>query len=249
MTSFPDNKQRPCWLLKAIATTSFIIRTMACQSLSKKSKKLTVIRLILPFCVLAFSQPALAQARSYVTVAGSLTISKIENPLTLSHADAEKIDNILRLIDQRLGVARQVAMSKWNSGIPIDDPVREAQILRRVQQQAIALNLDSAWVANFFQAQIDANKLYQHHLHDQWRQSQHPPFAQAPDLVLEVRPILDALQTKLLTALSDLKNLSPSPTSQAYLCQRASQLIHTDVNIAARNMAISPLLGKVNQAL
>lgn len=46
----------------------------------------------------------------------------------------ENIDRLLVLIEQRLDVAPMVARAKWNSGAPIDDPVREQQILDGLMQ-------------------------------------------------------------------------------------------------------------------
>lgn len=50
----------------------------------------------------------------------------------------------------RLLVGDQVAAAKFGTGRPIDDPVREQQLLSQVRQAAGALGIDQAVAVRFF---------------------------------------------------------------------------------------------------
>ncbi len=165
-------------------------------------------------------------------------------PLFLTDNDIAKIDNLLILMDERLALAPKVAMAKWNSGAPIDDKAREAKILASVRQSSIVLAIDPDAAVDFFQGQMNANKLYQRRLHEQWRRETLPPFAEAPNLAGDVRPVLDGLQTRILLALRDIQRLGFNSRVQDYLTDRAKQLIRDDFNGEVRNMAVVSLLKK-----
>ena len=176
-----------------------------------------------------------------LTVTPQTAKLKAENAL-LARSDDDKIDNLLTLINERLALAPKVAMAKWNSGAPIEDPVREAQVLAGLQRQAISQGVDPALAQYFFQAQIQASKYYQQQLHGQWRAAELAAFSPAPDLAAEVRPVIDALQGKLLAALQDVQTINFTSDKKAALQARAQELISDDFNGEARSIALSPLL-------
>ncbi|WP_414935532.1 chorismate mutase [Amycolatopsis sp. cmx-11-51] len=60
---------------------------------------------------------------------------------------------------QRVRIADKVAAAKFGTPSPIDDPVREQQILDSVAAKAPGLGLDSGGVVRFFRDQIEANKV------------------------------------------------------------------------------------------
>lgn len=163
-------------------------------------------------------------------------------PASLTDADTSNIDNMLILMDQRLALAPKVAQAKWNSGAPIDDKDREAQILAKVRQQSEILGIDPQWAVSFFQGQMNANKLYQQQLHEQWRREALPPFAKVPDLTRDVRPVLDGLQAKLLFALRDISVISFNSNVKSYLMGRAKQLMRKDFKGDVRSAAVLSLL-------
>ncbi len=105
------------------------------------------------------------------------------------------------LFAERLLVADKVAAAKYGTDKPIDDPVREQQILADVSARAVGLGLDPESVAAVFRDQIEANKVVQRGLYARW--DAHPELrpTERPDLVKEVRPILDRITTELLDAL------------------------------------------------
>lgn len=164
--------------------------------------------------------------------------------IAISSADARKIDHLLELMDQRLNVAPKVAKSKWNSGAAVDDPKREAQILDGVTAQADALgNLDKAFLRGFFQNQFDAGKIIQRKLLSGWRSTlpNGYKFDDAPDLALEVRPVLDKLTPELIVALRDVVPLLRESVEQAYLAHSAKAIIRNDEDGDVRRQALVAL--------
>ncbi|MDW4909855.1 gamma subclass chorismate mutase AroQ [Streptomyces sp. ADMS] len=111
------------------------------------------------------------------------------------------------LFAERLLVADKVAAAKYGTDRPIDDPVREQQILDDVLARAVGLGLDPAAVAAVFRDQIEANKVVQRGLYARW--DAHPGLrpTERPDLVKEVRPILDRITTELLDALQETEGV------------------------------------------
>jgi chorismate mutase len=68
---------------------------------------------------------------------------------------------VIDLVSQRLDLAEQVALYKWQNNQSIDDPVREAALLASVAAQANASGLSVQFAQQFFQDQINASKIIQ----------------------------------------------------------------------------------------
>ncbi|MBB3212017.1 chorismate mutase [Herbaspirillum sp. Sphag1AN] len=164
---------------------------------------------------------------------------------SLSALELKEIDHLLELINQRLAVAEKVAQAKWNSGAPIDDPLRERKILADLAAgMHDAPEADRSFALRFFQAQFDAGKIIQRDMHAQWQKQQHSPFAQPPDLARDIRPELDRLTPLLIDTLHRVRPLLMQAEVRDYLAARSLQLIALhDGNIdAARDEAVSILL-------
>lgn len=109
---------------------------------------------------------------------------------------------LLGSIEQRLNIADQVALSKWDTKKAVEDRAREREVIAGAVLLAPQYKLEPALVEQFFAAQIEANKLVQYgHLTD-WRQAGKAPDTPRPDLVKTIRPQLDALQKDLLEQLA-----------------------------------------------
>lgn len=93
-----------------------------------------------------------------------------------------------------------VAKSKWNTKVPIDDPIREKSILDSVEVKAGKLGVDKS-LHGIFQAQFIAGKIVQKQLLEQWENQNQMPFNPVPDLGTQVRPVLDSLTPLLLIEL------------------------------------------------
>lgn len=109
---------------------------------------------------------------------------------------------LAELSGQRVQIADKVAAAKFGTTQPIDDPVREQQILDGVAAKAPGLGLDPADAVEFFRDQIEANKVVQRGLYELW--TAHPEQAptERPDLPTEVRPVIDRINAGLLDELA-----------------------------------------------
>jgi len=155
--------------------------------------------------------------------------------------DAQKINHLLVLIDQRLSIADDVAKAKWNAGMIVDDPEREKQQLASISAKATAMGVTNiALVDVFFQNQFEASKIIQTRSIMHWH-SVYPAdfkFKDAPDLMDDVRPKLDKLTPELIAALQEVQPLLSQPAMRTYLLTQAKQLIRNDVNGEARHTAL-----------
>jgi chorismate mutase-like protein len=125
------------------------------------------------------------------------------------------------LVIQRLVLGDQVAASKFGTGQPIDDPVREQQELAAVRQRALAMDLDPDATVAFFGDQINASKIVQRGLFARW--TTHPDQAPTsrPDLGT-LRATLDALTTELLQQLQATQSVrQPSVSCAVQLIEGA----------------------------
>ncbi|WP_232511647.1 gamma subclass chorismate mutase AroQ [Herbaspirillum sp. meg3] len=177
-------------------------------------------------------------------LAVSLLLSACQSlPTGIAAADQQKIDRLLTLMDQRLNVAVMVAQSKWNSGAPINDPVREQKILDDLSASLTSASEDEkAFMRRFFQAQFDAGKLIQLDLHAQWRREKRERFIAPPDLARDIRPELDRLTPLLIDTLNQTLPSLKQAAARHYLQQRSEVLLRGDVNGTARREAVRVLL-------
>jgi chorismate mutase len=119
------------------------------------------------------------------------------------------LEGLSELMIQRILIGDDVAASKYFSGKPVDDPVREQQILDSVRASAVQLGIDPDSTAAFFRPQIEASKVVQRGLLAYW--AAHPSKAPTagPDLNV-IREKLDTLTTQLLAELVRVDDLRSS---------------------------------------
>jgi len=108
----------------------------------------------------------------------------------LPAAAQEHIDRLLQLMQQRLALAPTVAQVKWNNHLPVEDPVREQQLLDKVPESERA----------FLQAQFEASKAIQQQCRKNWVSQHSSEFPSAPSLP-EIRAQLDKVTGEMLQAL------------------------------------------------
>jgi len=118
-------------------------------------------------------------------------------------ADTAAVDRLLGFIGERLEVAPAVARIKWNTKAPIEDRLRERQIIDDVARRTNEYGLNSAIAASFLRGQIEASKTVQNALHAEWTASTQPAFTEVADLDRDLRPVLDRLTAMMLRALAD----------------------------------------------
>ncbi len=143
-------------------------------------------------------------------------------------ASEPRLLRLLSLMQQRLVLAQDVAMYKWNARAAIDDPVREQQILDALMQQAPQYGLEQRRVYDFFTAQIVAGKMIQSALFAEWKSKSQLPFDNPPDLKTTIRPALDKLTPQLLTALA-----AAQPVLSGKDSQQAVSLAVSDAGLRA----------------
>ena len=69
----------------------------------------------------------------------------------------DKLQPLVGTSAQRLGIAEQVALAKWDSKTPVEDASREDQVIVGAAKAGQSRGLDPTSVSNFFRAQIEAS--------------------------------------------------------------------------------------------
>lgn len=133
--------------------------------------------------------------------------------MTISHdgsrpaASTAELDTIGTLILRRLELADPVAESKWLSGKPVADPVREQAVVDEAVTLAEQRGVDPVLVTRVIRAQIAASKVVQRGLINHWTHNPWTAPTTAPDLTT-IRPQLDAIDTDLVTALGQAQTVA-----------------------------------------
>lgn len=125
---------------------------------------------------------------------------------------------LLVTVNERLNIGDLVALSKWDSGKPVQDSVREAQVIANARKLAVERKLDPEEVGQLFAAQMEANKLVQYGLLAKWQVAGTAPDTPRPDLA-QIRPRLDELQNHLLQQYADFLPYRNDPHCQSWLAQ------------------------------
>lgn len=146
----------------------------------------------------------------------------LPHPAQAQNASDPRLVRLMGLMQQRLNLAQDVAMYKWNAKAAIDDPVREQQILDALAQQSAQYGLAPRQVQDFFNAQIVAGKMIQTALFAEWVSKAQAPFDNPPDLKTAIRPALDKLTPQLLTALAEAQPVLQAKDSQQTVKQAAA---------------------------
>ena len=191
--------------------------------------KRTLLPLLLFLPAIPACRPALAPAPPAATVA----------------APVEPVDRLLGLMRSRLAVMHEVARRKWADRSPIEDPGREAALLRDVAERGGALGLDPSTTRAFFGAQIEAAKIVQRADFRRWEAEHRGADPDAPDLAKVLRPQIDALNRDLLAALARaMPSLQGGGAAEARIRVRADEILAGDgIDDAVRAEAIRPLVG------
>ncbi len=143
------------------------------------------------------------------------------------------IDRLQPLVEtsaQRLVIAEQVALAKWESGTPVEDVPREAQVIVSAIKAGESRGLDPAAVSNFFRAQIEANKLVQYSLLAEWRRSGQAPDHTPVNLAETIRPELDQLETALIAELAETAGIRASPSCRTEVAKAVGKYVSTYKN-------------------
>jgi chorismate mutase len=152
---------------------------------------------------------------------------------------------VASLSAERLATADLVAAAKWGTDSPIDDPVREQQVLDTVAAQAEQAGADPDEVRRIFRDQIEANKTVQRGLFHRW--TTHPdqaPATRPPDLNV-VRQTINRINAGLVQALAATTAERTAPTCHPQLAVAALQVHHEQHPDALHTRALVRSLASV----
>ncbi|MEJ6485328.1 gamma subclass chorismate mutase AroQ [Nostoc punctiforme UO1] len=200
--------------------------------------------IIIIFFELFFSSRVVAASFKLEFAAKNSGLLQSANPQGITSAEQQlRVDKLLKLIQQRLLIAHDVARWKWNHKRPIEDRKREQELLLKIRQQARIHSLEPDTVAAFFQAQIEAGKLIQAVDFQNWQKQGIKSFPHVPDLNQILRPSLDKLNTEFLFALTELTQFLGCPQIRELIQSRSQVIIQGDGIVKqVQSVAISPLL-------
>ncbi|MGE1094882.1 chorismate mutase [Pseudomonas zeae] len=156
-------------------------------------------------------------------------------------APAETLKPLLETLNERLNIGDLVALTKWDSGKPIQDSPREAQVIANARTLATERQLDAEDVAQLIAAQMEANKLVQYGLLAQWQASGAAPDTPRPDLGKQIRPRLDELQTRLLQQYADFAPYRHDANCPVWLAKARIGLAHDALHELALTRATGEL--------
>ncbi|MEH1846024.1 MAG: gamma subclass chorismate mutase AroQ [Nostoc sp.] len=206
-------------------------------------RKHPLLLAIIIFFGLSFSSTVVAANLKLYFAAQNSGSVQLTNPQAITTADQQvPVDKLLKLIQQRLIIAHDVARWKWNHKRPIEDLKREQELLLKVKQQATTHSLEPDRVAGFFKAQIEAGKLIQTVDFQNWQKQGIKSFPNVPDLNQTLRPSLDKLNTELVFALTELTPVLGCPQIWQLIQSRSQVIIQGDgIDQRVQNLAISLL--------
>ncbi|WP_158943077.1 chorismate mutase [Granulicella sp. S190] len=156
-------------------------------------------------------------------IAGAILMASINTAYTQTAVDS--LQPLVELSARRLTVAQQVALSKWDSGTPVQDSPREAKVIADAVRDGAAKGLDQTFLSNFFKDQIEANKTVQYSLLATWHRAGDAPTHSRIDLVATIRPELDQIQTSLLKELADTEKTRSSPSCKTDLANAVGRYL------------------------
>lgn len=153
----------------------------------------------------------------------------------------KKVDQLLLLVQKRLAIMHEVARTKWNQNLPIEDKIREQQILVELAEKASQYHLEPRWITNFFQAQIEASKEIQKMDFAAWEKENRLKFVEVFSLKDELRIYIDEINHEMILLLNKILNRDFDANRQLILSQPISSRKTDHINHEVWQLAISPL--------
>ncbi|MFT4713468.1 MAG: cyclohexadienyl dehydratase [Candidatus Azotimanducaceae bacterium] len=151
----------------------------------------------------------------------SQTIAASSSGTQNPHA-ARKVDLLFDLVGYRLDLMKDVAATKWQNKIAIEDLDRESIVIEKAAADALTYGLTPASSRFFFAMQIEAAKEIQRYWFDEWAGNRkfEPPQA---DLQKDIRPKLLTMGTSIVEAISD-----SYPLTDRSLANRFVRSVHVE---------------------
>jgi chorismate mutase len=136
----------------------------------------------------------------------------------------EQLQRLVETSAERLAIAEQVALAKWDSGAAVEDEAREAKVISDAVKLGEARGLKSDEISQFFRAQIEANKLVQYSLLADWRRIGKAPEHQ-PVSLASLRPRLDQLELAMIDELSGAATIRANPSCNSYIARAVGKYV------------------------
>ncbi len=147
--------------------------------------------------------------------------------MKIANAETDPLQSLVQTSARRLQVAHKVALAKWYSGVRVEDPSREEEVIQIAVTDGLATGLESSQVAEFFKAQIEANKLIQYCLLADWRRDGRAPALSTADLVKEIRPELDVIEKRLIEELKQSAAARSTTTCPAQVAKAVGEYLNS----------------------
>ena len=128
-----------------------------------------------PAPTFSLSARRVAAVTAFVLALFSTRLDSAGNALQAPRGDLAALDQLLKLMKQRLTLMHEVASWKWNANEPIAAPQRERELLDSVMRQGRAKGLDAKFVRSFFAAQIEAARSVEQADFDRWKAGKRKP--------------------------------------------------------------------------
>ncbi|QND52162.1 chorismate mutase [Phyllobacterium sp. 628] len=157
-------------------------------------------------------------------------------------AQSPSFEKLAEVVAGRLQFADKVALSKWDSGRPVEDKEQEAKVISGAAALPGADKLDPALLQLFFTSQIEANKLIQYSLLAGWHRDGGAPNTPRPDLVKEIRPALSQLSEKLVHELDGVSGMRDAKDCPAALAKAAGEVVRAEKLDALHAIALDRAL-------
>jgi chorismate mutase len=164
---------------------------------------------------LVYAGPGSKSAKSRVI----LKIGRDPDMAGDSLAEPDDFGSLVDLAVQRILVSDEVAATKFRSGAPVEDLLRERQVLAEAGRRAAQLGLDQELAIRFVRSQIYASKIVQSGLLARWQAHPEQAPSTTPDLQ-SIRERLDQLDEQLLEQL----RCARATHRLASLCRRLREL-------------------------
>ncbi|MGV9878506.1 chorismate mutase [Streptomyces sp. NPDC003006] len=145
---------------------------------------------------------------------------------------------------RRLATADLVAAAKYGTGGPIDDPVREKQVLDAVAQEAREIGGDPEATVRIFRDQIEANKAVQRGLFRRWDADPSQAPKERPDLA-EVREKINRVNGRLVRGIAASAGARTAPYCGGALTAAAAHVRRADRLDTLHTLALGRALRSV----
>ncbi|MFI7320743.1 chorismate mutase [Streptomyces venezuelae] len=176
-------------------------------------------------------------------LAGGTAVAAPAQPAVFA-APYDRLHPLADLSAQRLATADLVAAAKYGTGSPIDDPVRERQVLDAVAAQAAEAGADPEATVRVFRDQIEANKVVQRGLFRRWDADPSQAPTERPDLA-EVREQINRVNGALVRSVAASSVARSAPYCGGVLTAAAAHVRHERRLDALHSVALRRALPSV----